>query len=182
MFKAIIAVIAITVVLLISLSVVDKIGEGNNQNSYETSHTADISEDKIEITISGEIKRPGTYLIDLGSTLGDLIEAAGGSSGNADKRAFDTAFILENQQEFYIAPLYDHSNVCASEPIDKVCINTDSKERLLEVAALSANQADGIIEYRKEKRFERIEEIKEVNGIGPATWEKAKDFITLFNT
>ena len=40
--------------------------------------------------------------------------------------------------------------------------------------------ADNIIEYRKEHGgFDYIEEIKEVSGIGPATYEDIKDDITI---
>ena len=37
-----------------------------------------------------------------------------------------------------------------------------------------------IITYRNEKgKFSKIEDIKEVSGIGEAKWEKIKDFITV---
>ena len=39
-------------------------------------------------------------------------------------------------------------------------------------------KADAIIEYRNKKKFETIEEIKEVSGIGDSLFEKIKDYIT----
>lgn len=179
MFKAIIAVLIVTVVVLIALSAVDHftgtVTENSSSNTYES------EKDSFEVTISGEVKRPGTYLVKEGLFLSDLIESAGGLTSNADEKAFNTSFLLEKKLEFYIAPLFDTGNVCASAPIDKACLNSASKEELLEKTVLTANQADGIISYRQESRFERLEEMKNVTGIGPATFEKCKDYVTLYD-
>jgi competence protein ComEA len=43
---------------------------------------------------------------------------------------------------------------------------------------IGESKAVAIIEYRNEKKFETIEEIKEVSGIGEALFEKIKDLIT----
>ena len=177
MFKAIIAVVVVTVVVLLALTMVERFS--GSVKPEETSHSYEPEGEQFEVTISGEVKRPGTYLVKEGKTLGDLIDAAGGQTSNADERAFDTSFLLEAKLDFYIAPLFDHGNVCATSPIEKVCLNSDSKEKLMEGTVLTSNQADGIVAYRQTKRFERIEEIKNVSGIGPATFEKCKDFLTL---
>ncbi len=180
MFKAIIAIVVVTIVVLVALTVVDGYS-GEVGENYETSHISESEGERIEVTISGEIKRPGTYLVSEGATLLDLIESAGGATSNADEKAYETSFLLENKLTFYIAPLFDQTNVCATTPIEKVCLNTDSKETLMEGTALTSNQADGIVEYRQSQRFERIEEIQNVSGIGPATFEKCKDYITLYD-
>ena len=39
--------------------------------------------------------------------------------------------------------------------------------------------AQRIIDYRKDHRFSKIEDLKQVNGIGEATFEKLKDMITV---
>ncbi len=43
---------------------------------------------------------------------------------------------------------------------------------------IGESKALAIMEYRKNKQFETIEEIKEVSGIGDSLFEKIKDFIT----
>lgn len=60
----------------------------------------------------------------------------------------------------------------------KISINTASKEELMTLSGIGESKALAIIEYRKSKQFETIEEIKEVSGIGDALFEKIKDFIT----
>ena len=59
-----------------------------------------------------------------------------------------------------------------------VSINTATKEELLTLPGIGESKADAIIEYRTTKKFETIEEIKEVSGIGDALFEKIKDHIT----
>ncbi len=180
MFKVIIGVLAVTVVMLIVLAGVDAMStdivEGNTGNSYVLEGEA-----SIEATISGEVVRPGTYLLEEGAKLSDLIQSAGGVSGNADSRAYDVSFVLEGKMSFYIAPLFDTSDVCATEPIAKVNINTASKGELDEgVSAFSSSVAQAIVDYRNGNGpFSRIEELKDVKGIGTATFEKCKDFVVL---
>lgn len=60
----------------------------------------------------------------------------------------------------------------------KVSINTASKEELMTLTGIGESKAIAIIEYRSNKKFETIEEIKEVSGIGDALFEKIKDYIT----
>ena len=60
----------------------------------------------------------------------------------------------------------------------KISINTASKEELMTLTGVGESKALAIIEYRNKKKFETIEEIKEVSGIGDALFEKIKDFIT----
>lgn len=59
-----------------------------------------------------------------------------------------------------------------------VSINTATKEELMTLSGIGESKAEAIIEYRKTKRFETIEEIKEVLGIGDSLFEKIKDYIT----
>ena len=66
-----------------------------------------------------------------------------------------------------------------SDEKEKVSLNNASKEELMTLSGIGESKADAIIEYRKKKKFESIEEIKEVSGIGDALFEKIKDNITI---
>ena len=59
-----------------------------------------------------------------------------------------------------------------------VSLNNASLEELMTVSGIGESKAKAIIEYRKEKKFETIEDIKNVSGIGDALFEKIKDYIT----
>lgn len=60
-----------------------------------------------------------------------------------------------------------------------VNINTASKEELMNVSGIGASKADAIIIYRMDNRFNTIEDIKNVSGIGDALFAKIKDYITV---
>lgn len=63
---------------------------------------------------------------------------------------------------------------------EKVNLNTASLEELESLPKIGTVIANRIIEYRKTHgRFQSIEEITRVKGIGPKTFEKIKEMITV---
>lgn len=58
-----------------------------------------------------------------------------------------------------------------------VNINTASKEELMTLNGIGEATAEAIIEYRKENKFTKIEDIKNVKGIGDKKFEAIKDDI-----
>ena len=55
-----------------------------------------------------------------------------------------------------------------------VNINTASKEELMTLKGVGEATAEAIIEYRKENKFTKIEDIKNVKGIGNKKFESIK--------
>lgn len=58
-----------------------------------------------------------------------------------------------------------------------VNINTASKEELMSLKGIGESTAEAIIEYRKENKFIKIEDIKNVKGIGDKKFESIKEDI-----
>ena len=89
MIKAIIAVIIGAVVLIVVMSTVDKniTGGGGSEPTDVTTYP---------VSIEGQVNKEGTYYIKSDGTLADLIEAAGGVTGNADARAYNLDYELKN--------------------------------------------------------------------------------------
>lgn len=72
-----------------------------------------------------------------------------------------------------------NDNVSKS-PTGKISINTASLEELQTLDGIGETKAKAIIGYRETNgAFKNIEEIKNVSGIGDATYEKIKDDITI---
>lgn len=62
----------------------------------------------------------------------------------------------------------------------QVSLNNGTKADFETLPGIGPSKASAIIEYRTlHGKFENIEEIKKVSGIGEATFEKIKDYLTL---
>ncbi len=178
MAKIFIAVLVVTIGLIFIFQCIDPNLTTTAINSGSTALINDA--DSISVSITGEVVRTGTYIVDINSTLGDLIEVANGVNTNADELAYDTSYLLEDGLSFYIAPKYDNTDVCSLEPIKKVNINSDSQTTLQQVSGIGEAISKAIIAYREEgNSFRRIEQLKEVSGIGSATFEKIKNYVVL---
>ncbi len=179
MFKTILAVVAVTIVVLIVMAVVDRVS-GDISPGESNSSTA-AKNDSLQVTISGEISHSGTYFLPLASTLGDLILSAGGGNSNADSRCYNTTLSLIAKASYYIAPLYDNGDTCAVTPISKVNVNTADAETLKKgVESFSTTVCSAIVSYRASNGdFAQLEDLKNVAGIGPSTFEKCKNLVTL---
>lgn len=67
-----------------------------------------------------------------------------------------------------------------STKTSKININTATQTQLETLPGIGASTATKIITYRKEKgKFSKVEDIKEVSGIGDAKFEKIKEYITV---
>ncbi len=67
-----------------------------------------------------------------------------------------------------------------SDETAKININTATKDELMNLSGIGESKADAIINYRKENgNFKKIEDIKNVDGIGDAVYEKIKNNISI---
>ena len=176
-FKIIIASLVITVVSLVVFQFVDP---NVKKTVVSVGDNTEIAEDAYSVSISGEITTKGTYLLTEGSTLEDLIAAAGGTTSNADILCYDESITLEKSASYYIAPIYDTDNVCSTNKIVKYNINTCTADDLTNISGIGSSIASNIISYRDENNtFMRLEDIMNVNGIGTSTFIKMRNYIRL---
>lgn len=61
---------------------------------------------------------------------------------------------------------------------NKININIATKEELMSLSGIGEIKANDIIEYRKNKKFNTIEELKNVKGISESIYSKIKENIT----
>lgn len=176
MLKAILAALAIMFVCIGAFLFLDpSINVQNPQNN-----TAMVQDGSIQVSIRGEILNPGEYIIEDGATLGDLIELAGGVTEKADSQAFLLSCPLVHGKSYYIAPKVESTDVCEPVVIVKVNINTADQEELMSVEGIGSTIARAIIDYREMNGpFQCLEDLMNVSGIGNATFERIKNYISL---
>lgn len=173
----------------ISLIDQDKL-EGNKIDDSLDVEDESIDKTVKKVYISGEINNSGVYEIRDEQRLEDLIKEAGGLTNEADDRNLNLAQRLEDQMKIYI-PNINEENLLENTdrnqealPVGNtasslVNINTANKDDLMSLPNIGDKRADAIIEYRKTQKFEKIEDIKNVTGIGEKYYEALKDLITV---
>ena len=141
-------------------------------------------------------------IIDVIEKAGDLKKSADTSIINLSKKVKDEMYIIiytkdeisEYKEKMYssskiegeveqkiICPDSDNdgciNNSSNSSVSKKVNINTASKTELTSLTGIGEGKAKKIIEYREKNKFETIEDIKKVSGIGDSLYDKIKDDI-----
>jgi competence protein ComEA len=147
----------------------------------------------IQVHVAGAVVRPGIYDLPEESRVIDAVEAAGGFVAEADKNGVNLAarledaqrldvpfvagFIPEEEQGFVVISEGTPSPLSGEELVD---INNASLEELEKLPGIGPTTAQKIIDYRELfGPFLRIEDIVNVSGIGPATFDEIKDLITV---
>ena len=148
----------------------------------------------ILVNIVGAVPRPGLYEFPEGARVHDAVDAAGGLLAEADPAALNLAAPLEDGQQLNIpflggetvvtdegnTDLGDGGNAPAGDLLD---INTATVEEMDALPGIGPTTAQKIIEYRTQNGpFQRIEDLMNVSGVGPATFDGLKDLITVGQT
>ena len=143
----------------------------------------------IRICIKGAVKKPGTVILPENSRLEDGIKEAGGLKSNAATKYLNLADFLEDGAFIYILNTVEEKKNTSINPGDtslpsdkpksgKVNINSATDKELDTLPGVGESTAKKIIDYRKAKgKFKKIEDLKNVSGIGDAKFSSIKEFI-----
>ncbi|MEY8256820.1 ComEA family DNA-binding protein [Erysipelotrichaceae bacterium 66-17] len=126
----------------------------------------------IQVEIKGGVNTPGVYELKRGSSLEEAIQAAGGTSEDADLSAISLTTTIEHD-ELIVIPARNEQTARL------VSINTATSEELQTLSGIGPAMAQRIIDYRQAQPFQTLEEIKNVKGIGEKMFEKIKEHICL---
>ena len=177
--KQVIGVIFLVFAVIMGMNCITYFDPNNQQvimsnSSGELSSVEEESEEIIEfinINLTGEVEKPGTYEIENGSFLDDLLGKAGGVTEKADETCFDYYLILTEDLNIYIPPISDKP---------KISINTATTEELSELSGIGSTLANNIISHRENNgEFLYLEQIMDVKGIGKSIFFKIRDNICL---
>lgn len=139
------------------------------------------SESNIFVYITGQVHRPGVYQVSEGTRLYQVVELAGGMTKKAQKNAVNLAEEVTDGQSVHIPSKRNNIEQYTSETNNGLInINQATVEQLMTLPGIGESKAMAIQEYRKENgKFESVEDIKNVSGIGDSTFNNLKDLITI---
>jgi competence protein ComEA len=149
------------------------------------------------IHVTGAVVSPGMYALPAGVRMQDALVAAGGLLPEADTALINLAAFLDDGQQIWVPwkqeapdaakrvetiPDLSEKQSPSATPVlgGPININLATQTELESLPGIGPAIAQRIIEYRQQfGPFQKIEEIKAVNGIGDAKFDQIKEYITV---
>jgi competence protein ComEA len=138
----------------------------------------------LRVYVSGAVHQPDVYTLPPDSIVKDAILAAGGATDDADLDRINLALAIADGQHVYVPHLGEESPPveppsAQTAPGGKVNINTADLKTLESLPGIGPVMAQRILDYRQAHGlFAKIEDVMEVSGIGPSTFENMRELIT----
>ena len=144
----------------------------------------------VKVHVSGAVANSGLYVLDYNSRVEDAIKMAGGVTEYADVSYINKADFVMDGDKIYVPHInesLDEIYLKSGKALDKlnvpdyvINVNKDSIYKLVLLPGIGEKTAEKIIAYRDSKgKFTRIEDLLNVSGIGRATLDEVRDYITL---
>ena len=138
--------------------------------------------ERLFVHVAGAVVHPGLYRLPSGSRVADAIEAAGGPGHRADLDAVNLAEVLRDGLKIDVpvrgttVPVTSTSTPGATI----VNLNTADQPALETIPGVGPVTATAILQHRTEiGSFDAVEQLLDVTGIGPATLEALRPYVTV---
>ncbi|MFV8806111.1 helix-hairpin-helix domain-containing protein [Aerococcus urinaeequi] len=153
------------------------------------------------VDIKGAIKVPQVVPVTPGMRVHDVVEMAGGITGEADQSQVNLAQLVTDQMVIYVPKVGEEVSPSTEALVadsqvtesavsessgdgtsdgDLVNINTADTTMLQTLSGIGEKRAADIINYRETNGlFETVDDLDQVSGIGEKTMEKLRPLITV---
>jgi competence protein ComEA len=157
----------------------------------------------IEVHVLGAVRHPGVVTLPAGARVQDALDRAGGTKRSAEPGDLNLAQPLADGQQIFVARHAGHSEVrdpvavppgtvgrptsippgasgAAATPGQLINLNTATVDQLDQLPGVGPVTAQKIIDWRTDHGgFTGIEELQEVDGIGPKTYADLASLVTV---
>lgn len=148
-----------------------------NTSTDEERNIADESNRLVYMT--GAVESPGLYEVMEGATIGDVIQMSGGFLPYAGVESLNLAEPLVLGSHIHVNFKFNGNPEVLLQK-KKVNINTADEKGLVTLSGVGPGTAKKILDYREQHGpFKSIEDLKQVKGIGEATFKKLAPHITI---
>ena len=144
----------------------------------------------IKVHIDGGVQTPGIIELEKGSRIADAIDKVGGITSNASIKNVNLAYVLQDGEKIHIPSVEEEnsnleqiqviSSANTSSENGKININKATLAELQKISGIGESTAKKIIEYRNiNGKFKKIEELKQITGIGDKKYDIIKEEVTV---
>lgn len=152
---------------------------------------------ELRVYVSGEVQRPGVYLLIPGDRLEDALSAAGGTTSAANLEAVNLALRVQDEAHYRVpmigetpgpelsaisdnAASQDPAGGDTQSPTGPIDLNTASAEMLESLPGIGPVRAGAIVADRGVNGpFLTVEQVMMVQGIGAITYTNIRDLVTV---
>lgn len=168
------------------------------QQKEETESQKNLASEELEfltVDVKGAVKNPGIYQLKKTSRINDAIQKAGGLTTDADSKSINLAQKLTDEAVVYVATMGENAasvssntgqsstsgtSEVASQKGNKVNLNTADLSELQTISGIGQKRAQDILDYREANgKFNSVDDLKNVSGVGAKTLEKLKEYVTV---
>jgi competence protein ComEA len=143
------------------------------------------------VHVIGAVKKPGLVKLPPDSRVNDAIQAAGGTTGQADPNLINLAAKVTDGQQIEVpvkgsAPVesappaasVDKSSKGGKHPTAPINLGSATKEQLEELPGIGPAMADKILQYRQQHGgIGSVDELRAIRGLGPKKLEKIRPWV-----
>ena len=144
----------------------------------------------LRVHVAGAVASPGVVRVRDGTIVQDAIAAAGGLTADADPADLNLAAPVTDGMQIRIGttghPLGEVNGTAptggagsSATPGGPLDLNTASQAQLEDLPGVGPVMASAIIAWREEHgRFTAVEELQEIDGVGPKTFQRLAPLVT----
>ena len=152
---------------------------------------------ELRVYVSGEVQRPGVYLLDPGDRLEDALAAAGGGTADANLEAVNLALRVQDEAHYRVPGIgetpspelsavsdagasQDLTGTGGQSPTGPIDLNTASAELLESLPGIGPVRAGAIVDDRElNGPYLTVEQIMRVQGIGTTTYANIRELVAV---
>ena len=154
--------------------------------------------EELKVYVTGAVRNPGVYQLEQGDRLADAVDSAGGAVEGAQLDLVNLSLRVVDQGHYRIPrlgeapgdvvmipdpPVQGATGAGMADPgrsARKLDLNSAPAELLETLPGIGPVLAKAIVDYRESNGgFQSVEEITNVARIGPVTYEKIRDLVTV---